>query len=94
MCRSRHPFWRDAPGSQNIASNVGSTAVITVMIGKEVYTAWAGDAESALVRKGGEVTKFVITLHKASNEVCLLVDRVPARHGSVFDALPAVLFRL
>ena len=50
-------------------ANVGSTAVITVIIGKDVYTAWAGDAESAMTRRSGEVVKLVQVLHKASNEV-------------------------
>jgi serine/threonine protein phosphatase PrpC len=57
--------------------------VITVIAGKEVYTAWAGDAEAAMVRRGGEVTKLVTTLHKASNEVRTLRQRKEGQGATV-----------
>jgi len=63
-----------ATARQNLIEAIGSTAVLVVIIGKEIYTAWAGDAEAAMVRQNGEVANFVVC-HKTTSEVRTVMTR-------------------
>jgi len=51
----------------NLPTGMGSTAVVMLIIGDQMYVCWVGDSEACLVNKGGDVFPFV-TCHKPKFE--------------------------
>lgn len=52
----------------NLTEVMGSTGVVVVIFGTQMYIAWVGDSEACLVSNKGDVFKFV-DCHKPKYEV-------------------------